>query len=500
MSILSFIPTATAKPAKDFQHPSLSEPKFKSGVSSFDQFLKNANEKQFKNDPFLEKAEQFRSVEREVKQEPKKEEFKTADQSQPEKVVSKSTPDQEADVDHEAKEASQPLNKGEEKEAAKVQNEADQKNETPVDVNQEEILALLAQLAQAEAVIRGETQPETIQIAELTEAMANAEPVGAMQGTVDGSLAEGLKPVENQVKVKLNPETLTEGKGVNLGQFNQALAQISENTSQSEGESLFNQGQNPNANSLISESVKLQNSNQTMEDENQSVVETFLGANASSQKADAEAQLGKDRVLAQHDQSSAKSGKVNLAVIQTHLAVNDTPEVKTEMPGMNLVPSQPIVSSSIQVQTSGATGAAPTSREELFSQLVEHAKVVVNNGGSEMEVNLRPEHLGKIQLKVTIENEAVTAKFVAESQQVKEIIESNLNQLKRNLQENGMQVDAIMVSVGNHQGSEGFEQAANQEGFSHFKGSNGKGEEELNMAAEDRRPQAQIDAVIDLIA
>ena len=168
---------------------------------------------------------------------------------------------------------------------------------------------------------------------------------------------------------------------------------------------------------------------------------------------------------------------------------------------MNVIPGQPAPSSVSQIQASGSTEVTSVNKEELFSQIVEQAKVVINNGGSEMEVNLKPEHLGRLQLKVTIENEVVTAKFVAESQQVKEIIENNLGQLKRSLQENGMQVDTIMVSVGYQQSNESFDQAAyNREGFNNFGGEIGAINDVRETEVEERNGPVEHDGLIDLIA
>ena len=99
-----------------------------------------------------------------------------------------------------------------------------------------------------------------------------------------------------------------------------------------------------------------------------------------------------------------------------------------------------------------------TSPEELYPQIIDKAKLMVMNGQHEMEVSLKPDHLGKIQLKVTMENQQMTAKFVAESQQVKEIIENHLPALRQHLQETGLQVDALTVATGSPNGAGQFQQ------------------------------------------
>ncbi len=484
MSNLIFIPPAApSKPARDFKNALFPEKTTESGALSFEQFIKGANERQVENDRIQEKHERFPSDERKTKPEPKREESKAVAQSHSEKAGVQSKPNQEVNDDGGVKETSRlQVKDAGEKVADENINVEKPKVEAGGDVNQDAILALLAHLAGAEAVIRGETQPEAIQMSELGKVIASVQE-NVQTGV--GDQLEGAKPGEKDSELSI----------INAVEAN--LKKLYPETS-TEGESLSNQGQN-DAKGHISELVKVNsNANLKIENEGLNFDQMVFGEN---RKAEAVSGIGGNQIFTPHEQSSEKGGKVDLALIQTHLTVNEASEVKTETPVLNIVPSQSSVSSSIQAQTSGTAGATSTSREELFAQLVEHAKVVVKNGGSEMEVNLRPEQLGKLQLKVTIEHEVVTAKFVAESQQVKEIIESNLSQLKRNLQESGMQVDSIMVSVGYQQGNDSFEQAANsREGFNHFNSSTGKGGEELNLAAEETKPAARIDTVIDLIA
>ncbi len=97
----------------------------------------------------------------------------------------------------------------------------------------------------------------------------------------------------------------------------------------------------------------------------------------------------------------------------------------------------------------------PISNKELFSQIVEKAKVVTNGDKSEMVMDLKPDSLGKLSLKIVTEHGIVTAKFIAESQQVKETIETNMQLLKDSLEKQGLSVQGFSVSVG-QQSSNGF--------------------------------------------
>lgn len=203
-------------------------------------------------------------------------------------------------------------------------------------------------------------------------------------------------------------------------------------------------------------------------------------------------------------QVPGKNGKMqlNLPVIQTQLAVNNPDDKTREDSGLAMT-IDPQQTAGAHIDTAKAT-VSHVNQDDLFSQIVEKAKVSIKNGNGEMEVSLKPDYLGKLHLKVSVENQLVTAKFVAESQQVKEIIETNLNQLRRNLQDTGIQVDQLLVSVGQQNNDSGFQNA-----FSHNSGGFTQhnspafmsheisdGSQERN--SQEKRPHRE--TVIDLIA
>ena len=90
---------------------------------------------------------------------------------------------------------------------------------------------------------------------------------------------------------------------------------------------------------------------------------------------------------------------------------------------------------------------APVSDREILSQVIEKAKVVVSADKSEMVIDLKPDSLGKLSLKVVTEHGMITAKFVAENQQVKQVLETNMQLLKESLEKQGLNVQGFSVSV-----------------------------------------------------
>jgi flagellar hook-length control protein FliK len=87
------------------------------------------------------------------------------------------------------------------------------------------------------------------------------------------------------------------------------------------------------------------------------------------------------------------------------------------------------------------------SAREIISQITGKAAVTLTQDRSEMVIELKPESLGKLSLKVITENGIVTAKFVAENTQVQKLLESNMQMLKESLERQGIIVQSLNVSV-----------------------------------------------------
>ena len=94
-----------------------------------------------------------------------------------------------------------------------------------------------------------------------------------------------------------------------------------------------------------------------------------------------------------------------------------------------------------------AIAEAPVAAKEIISQVIEQAKVILTPEKSEMSMDLKPDGLGKISLKVVTENGIIMAKFIADSQQVRQVLETNMQLLKDSLEKQGMVVQGFSVSV-----------------------------------------------------
>ena len=85
--------------------------------------------------------------------------------------------------------------------------------------------------------------------------------------------------------------------------------------------------------------------------------------------------------------------------------------------------------------------------QEIFEQVVEQVKVNVTADTSEMVMQLNPENLGKVNLSVVAKEGHITAQFVTENEVARQALESQIQQLRDTLGEQGLKVDKVEVSV-----------------------------------------------------
>ncbi|MBI5749590.1 MAG: flagellar hook-length control protein FliK [Nitrospinae bacterium] len=104
------------------------------------------------------------------------------------------------------------------------------------------------------------------------------------------------------------------------------------------------------------------------------------------------------------------------------------------------------------VSTGGTENISQSSKASLsnsvINQIVENAQIVVKGDKKEIKIHLDPPSLGSIQMKVTVESHSMKVTAIADTHYVKEVIESNLNELKRSLADSGIKVEQFSVFVG----------------------------------------------------
>lgn len=80
----------------------------------------------------------------------------------------------------------------------------------------------------------------------------------------------------------------------------------------------------------------------------------------------------------------------------------------------------------------------------------------------EVKMKLNPEALGELKIHLSIINGSVEAKFIADSNSVRQSLEANMDGLKKQLEDQGIQVQKLSVSVGGSFDSRQFQQQGQQ--------------------------------------
>lgn len=101
--------------------------------------------------------------------------------------------------------------------------------------------------------------------------------------------------------------------------------------------------------------------------------------------------------------------------------------------------------------TEGIAKFTSESTENIMRQLADMVKIVKNENLTEMELQLHPASLGTVNVSLTTKGGMVTAEFTTQNEAVKAAIEAQATQLRTNLEEQGVKIEAIEVSVESHQ-------------------------------------------------
>ncbi len=107
-----------------------------------------------------------------------------------------------------------------------------------------------------------------------------------------------------------------------------------------------------------------------------------------------------------------------------------------------------------QTQSSFTTAQAM----DIMNQVMDYMKLQLNAETSSLEMQLQPESLGTLQIRISAKEGLMTAQFTTASDSVKAVLESQMVQLQQQLESQNIKVDAIEVMVEAH----AFESALQQ--------------------------------------
>ena len=107
---------------------------------------------------------------------------------------------------------------------------------------------------------------------------------------------------------------------------------------------------------------------------------------------------------------------------------------------------------------------------DVLKQVKEKINVRKLNNKNQVEIKLKPESLGKLKIRLSVESNKLVGKILVENSQIQSFLENNLQNLKNNLVSKGLQVDQFSIesdnkNPGNQQGNQNSNNS-----FQQFKG------------------------------
>ena len=95
---------------------------------------------------------------------------------------------------------------------------------------------------------------------------------------------------------------------------------------------------------------------------------------------------------------------------------------------------------------------------DLIEQIAQNVRVNLSQESSSMEMQLNPENLGRIYLQVSAREGTVHATIAAQNEAVKVALEAQVAELRESLNQSGVKVDAVEVTVASHEFEKNLEQ------------------------------------------
>lgn len=96
--------------------------------------------------------------------------------------------------------------------------------------------------------------------------------------------------------------------------------------------------------------------------------------------------------------------------------------------------------------------------EDIMRQVSQMTRVMVTQAESSIEMQLNPANLGKVYLQVVSREGMITAQLAAQNEAVKEALENQVAILKENMNQQGIKVEAIEVTIASHEFEQNLEQ------------------------------------------
>lgn len=107
--------------------------------------------------------------------------------------------------------------------------------------------------------------------------------------------------------------------------------------------------------------------------------------------------------------------------------------------------------------------ASTADAQQIADQILDYIKSSVKPDSQTLEMQLHPASLGNVQISLTNKGGNISASFIAQNEQVRAVLETQMIQLQQRFEEQGIKVTSIEVSVNTNSFSENLEQQGHRE-------------------------------------
>ncbi len=194
-------------------------------------------------------------------------------------------------------------------------------------------------------------------------------------------------------------------------------------------------------------------------DPESSMVTGLTGQGSAHAEDDAADFRGKDphqpaqRVEPAHDNEEEwRKGQSSDAVkgtvaeqTKSHPSFQDTAKAMAGDQATNMTGKPAAGQATVLTRTEDA--AVKSFQTSVMDQIVDKAAMRSIHGRSEIQIRLKPEFLGNVQMNIAADKEQLVVRIITDRPVVKEIIETHLHQLKTELQNQGLTIDKFEVMV-----------------------------------------------------
>ena len=261
----------------------------------------------------------------------------------------------------------------------------------------------------------------------------------AMGILTDAQLSQSFQDIMSAVEQ--TGDELTADTGMSAQQLKEFFENYSKDTTVEDN--------NDGVKEALAETVDSNNNEENISSANEQTMDNITQAIEKKIQV-AEDNKSSDNLMGQNHSDKAQQSNTTVTDISANLIQN-------------------IQSSFEKVMSTSSTNSV--NGADIVKQIINSVKVSGNTSIQSMEIQLNPEHLGKVNLTVTSKNGVITAQIVAQNEEVKKAIESQIATLKENFESQGIKIEAVEVTVQSH----AFESGQNLQGNNSEQGKNSKG-------------------------